>query len=522
MQNRPLAATFLALSVLAAACRQTGEDDGGDGPVADAAAPRSAPDAGRRLYGAHCAVCHGEDGAGDGVAAPYLFPPARDFGTGRFRLVSTTNGVPSQEDLMATLRRGMPGSAMPSWSWLTEAELAQLATHVRHLAEVGMGERLMRETDLTSAAATARAIERLTPGDPLPPVAPATPDAATLALGERVYAESCAGCHGDDGRGFPEPAWNEDGELNWARDFTAGFLKGGASHAALADRIRAGLPGSAMPPTRLADDELAALVAHVRSLIPEGSSKRLVQRRKRLRARRVSGSFLDEPGADSLWVMSDSIEVVLAPLWWRDESVLSATLSAIHDGDQIALRVRWRDATGETRLYSDAHRPDGVALQFTAADAPPLFGMGSAEHPTSIWHWRSLRLDEVAGALDLMDPTPHVLDRSPRSPATADVPVYRRVEGVPPVSRSVDELSARGVERARETPRLPADVDVHPRWRNGAWEVVFLRALEPADGSGTSFAVGSTLQVACAVWNGAAGDERAQKSISIWHELVIE
>jgi hypothetical protein len=38
----------------------------------------------------------------------------------RYRLVSTWEGVPTDEDLYRTISRGMPGSAMPSWAHLPE------------------------------------------------------------------------------------------------------------------------------------------------------------------------------------------------------------------------------------------------------------------------------------------------------------------------------------------------------------------------------------------------------------------
>ena len=100
---------------------------------------------GEQLFDVHCAVCHGQEGNGRGTASPYLFPPARDFGDGRFRLVSTTNGVPLDRDLVDTLRRGMPGSAMPAWDWLPEEDLWCLAAQVRRLAEVRMAYRLQDE-----------------------------------------------------------------------------------------------------------------------------------------------------------------------------------------------------------------------------------------------------------------------------------------------------------------------------------------------------------------------------------------
>ena len=70
----------------------------------------------RTLYLQHCAACHGEQGDGQGIAAKFLFPKPRDFRAGRFRLVNTTNGIPTSDDLKNVLQRGMPGSAMLPWA----------------------------------------------------------------------------------------------------------------------------------------------------------------------------------------------------------------------------------------------------------------------------------------------------------------------------------------------------------------------------------------------------------------------
>src|SRR5262249_36203918 len=53
--------------------------------------------AGKQLYDAHCAACHGDKGDGQGPAARFLYPRPRDFTENRFRLVTTVNGVPSDD-----------------------------------------------------------------------------------------------------------------------------------------------------------------------------------------------------------------------------------------------------------------------------------------------------------------------------------------------------------------------------------------------------------------------------------------
>ncbi len=58
------------------------------------------------LYSSKCAICHGADGRGDGVAAYLLQPKPRNFRTGEFRIVSTENQVPTEADLVRTITQG--------------------------------------------------------------------------------------------------------------------------------------------------------------------------------------------------------------------------------------------------------------------------------------------------------------------------------------------------------------------------------------------------------------------------------
>jgi DMSO reductase family type II enzyme heme b subunit len=459
----------------------------------------------------HCAVCHGLEGRGDGPAAVHLDPPAHDFGTGAFRLVSTRNGVPSDADLIATLRHGMPGSSMPSWDWLEDDDLELLAAHVRGLAAKGMA------ADLEAAGAEPdeaweTAWKRLQPARPLSLVEPAVVSEEVLARGAELYGANCTTCHGPDGSGAPSvPA---------ARDFTAGFLRGGAAHDELAARIRCGLPGTVMPATELGDEDLAALIAHVQSLIPSGSTGRYVLERRRFAAHKVAFPVPDRAD-DSRWDDAAEIEVKLAPLRWHGEAVLSARLAAVHDGRSIALRVRWKDGTRESQLLGDLLAADAVALQLSVSPRPPLFGMGSESNPTNLWYWKSARLEDVAGSLDLLEGGPHRAVDPRFGEVRLDGPVYRPFEGVPPVAVRGDEMTATGVEGARTAERRRDDVQVFPTSNEDGWDVVFVRTLAAPTDRDLAFRAPEPVQVAVAVWNGAAGDRGAQKSISIWQELRL-
>ena len=63
--------------------------------------PTSQPESGQQLYARHCAACHGERGDGRALLLRSCFPNPETTYSGRFRLVSTNNNVPTREDLNA-------------------------------------------------------------------------------------------------------------------------------------------------------------------------------------------------------------------------------------------------------------------------------------------------------------------------------------------------------------------------------------------------------------------------------------
>jgi cytochrome c5 len=73
---------------------------------------------GKELFARQCAVCHGETGDGAGKFAYVMNPRPRNLQQGNFKIASTEDQVPTQEGLIRTISRGMPGSAMPPWGHL--------------------------------------------------------------------------------------------------------------------------------------------------------------------------------------------------------------------------------------------------------------------------------------------------------------------------------------------------------------------------------------------------------------------
>src|SRR5262245_20606494 len=88
----------------------------------------------KAIYDQHCAACHGLNGLGDGPAAVWLYPKPRHFDSGLFKIKSTPAGfLPTDEDLFQTVTRGMPGSSMPSFTYLSEQQRRDVVQYVKYL-----------------------------------------------------------------------------------------------------------------------------------------------------------------------------------------------------------------------------------------------------------------------------------------------------------------------------------------------------------------------------------------------------
>ena len=85
-------------------------------------------ESGKNLYLKYCSQCHGEKGDGEGYATPHLLPRPRDFTTGKFKVRTTPSGaLPTHQDLVNIIRRGMPYTSMPAWPDLSDQEVSDLA-----------------------------------------------------------------------------------------------------------------------------------------------------------------------------------------------------------------------------------------------------------------------------------------------------------------------------------------------------------------------------------------------------------
>jgi len=220
-------------------------------PIVTDAMPSDAFAAGAVMYQRNCSQCHGIAGDGSGELAgtvPDFFP--RSFRDESMRFVSTENRAASREDLLRTIRRGIPDAGMPPSLQTNALEEEQIVDFLIEL------HRIARNADQEEG-------ERIR--------VPERPRAnADAEEGKQLFLANCSACHGGDGKAGEVPLFPDElGRLAKARDLTRGEFFGGADDADLFWRIRCGLPGTAMPAfssSLLSDEQVWTLIDHLRAL----------------------------------------------------------------------------------------------------------------------------------------------------------------------------------------------------------------------------------------------------------------
>ncbi len=430
-------------------------------PSVDPVAPANQV-CGRRLYLRHCSPCHGDFGLGDGPGAETLDPKPRDFSRERFRLVSTVDGIPTQEDLIEVISRGIVGSAMPPHDHFSQDELAAVANFILVLtmnrrAEIFQELAAEEGEELEWEEAIAKV-----PLEPGPPVSHPPAHAPTLDLlaeGEAYFQQNCASCHDADGRGrLRTDLLDEQDRPVLARDFQAGIFKGGSRPVDIFRRIRCGMPGTPMPAYELSPREAWGLVHFVESLIDPRAQEQARQRHQLFRPETVQEPLDAHPNAE-IWNSVSTQWIALAPLQWTETRVPGFELQLAQDDTTLGLRLSWSDST--PGLAAEGATPDSLTVRFSQEPTPQFFCPGREDETSEYWEW-----DANSGDFD-----------------------YE-----------------------------PLGVSVRSIHENGKYEVVILRKLEASPdrvGVGTE-----PVSIGFEIRNGAGGDPDRSQNLTVWHKLA--
>jgi mono/diheme cytochrome c family protein len=441
-------------------------------------APAPATDA-RGLYALHCSPCHGETGRGDGPAARFLDPPPRDFKTGAFRFVTTTNGIPSDKDLFEVIAAGLNGTAMLPFGHLPHDQIGLLVEQIRGFHREGLRERYR---ELAESEHELEEWVRLdTTAGPAIPLGVGPPDnVEARARGRLHFVALCSPCHGTDGRGRDLPdRQTVEGYAVRSRNFTHGVIKGGSQPDEIFRRIRAGLPGTPMPSTpesALGDARVWELVHYLGTLLPRGAQELHDAIRGVIPVARIEGPLPTAPD-DARFESADPVHVALAPFRAADAAAPGVIVRALHDGENIILQMRWPDATLDRPDRDRPTAPDGAAIRLTNIELPPVLPIPGLPLPLDRALW-------VAGPM----PPP-------------DDPVY----------------AATGFENPDSVCKAP----IGPQhvgagtWRDGIWTA--LMAVRPEKAG--EVRVGAPMQLSIAIFDGATTRGPLPQAFSNWQIL---
>jgi mono/diheme cytochrome c family protein len=510
---RPFPARFLAPFAFLASLAATGE-------LSPVIAQEAVP--GGALYQKLCSQCHGVNGDGNGIAAPRLMPRPRDFTAGKFKVRTTASGaLPTDADLLAVIRDGMPYTSMPGWSHLPDAQLQELVAAVKTFSP-----------DFSDPQKQPTAI-----------AIPKAPSASTASAekGKEVYHRiGCPACHGEFGRGDGTSAatlkddWNHsirpaDLTMRWT-------FRGGPSREDIYRTFTTGMNGTPMPSfaESLTDEERWQLVDYISSLDPrdEPGYSNLLQvqwNAEELDLAQGSALFASAPPA-----LFPIVGQVTEPGRAFHPSASAVTVRAVYNAKEIAFQLTWHDMRADT---AGRNAPDLAVPpeedQGEATAAPVAEGGGDfwgdeaapAEPAASGGDdfWGDEGGGGAAATPEIQFSDAVALQLPAQLPTGNRKPYFLFGDAQNPVDVWFEDLAVKVVQRytGAGSTSLTAlegeDVTSVANYDKGEWSVIMKRALR---GTGSvTFAEGQYVPIAFSVWDGHQRERGNKRGLTQWMYL---
>jgi DMSO reductase family type II enzyme heme b subunit len=486
---------------------------------------------GKELYQFRCEVCHGEMGAGDGVAADFMYPRPRDFSLALFKFKSSPGTeLPRDEDLFRTIKYGLPGTAMPGWGLKGRALLTD--EQIQSLVPVIKG------FDITQAWPPEDADEDAFDDDGFymktdfrvitdeePVMGQVAYSEESVEKGKAAFRKSCSECHGMDGRGnirSGKKLEDDWGNRIWPRDLTKPWTwratgpvepvqdARDAIIKAIYTRLSIGIPGTPMPAHRAVEEgnkdpvsledrwHIANFVYSLRETTVQPVDGPVVSSKK-------LESSLPDSVDDEVWNQAPAVTLHLVPNIIKEDRLFTplndaVTVRTLYNEDEIAFLLEVDDRTmsvpGDkyfTELMDEnlEMHSDAVAIQFPHEDAfmsapmvkKPLYRHGDSKHKTTLWYWNAGSLEPQQEQVTML------FDGS-----GPDKPLTPRMDD--------NSLQAQG------------------SWHEGRWKVLMKRPRYTTDGD-VLFEEGRFIPVSFANWDGSNGEKGSKHTLTTWYWLLL-